>query len=68
MNAAESTNMETLKRMSDGFNNKDIDSIMANFTEDAVFETSQGPYPWGVSKAGNGQLETHHGKHGGHEI
>ena len=56
MDAAESTNLETLKRMSDGFNNKDIDAIMANFTEDAVFETSQGPHPWGERFSGHEEI------------
>lgn len=56
MDAAESTNMETLTRMNDGFNNKDIDAIMANFTKDAVFETSQGPHPWGERFTGHEEI------------
>lgn len=56
MDAVESINMETLKRMSEGFNNKDIDAIMSNFTEDAVFETSQGPHPWGERFTGQDEI------------
>ena len=40
-------NLDTLQRMADGFNRRDVDAILAEFAEDAVFETSQGPAPWG---------------------
>lgn len=40
-------NLETLERMADGFNRRDVDAILAEFSEDAVFDTSQGPDPWG---------------------
>lgn len=56
MDAAESANMETLQRMSDGFNGKDIEAIIGNFTEDAVFETSQGPHPWGERFTGHEEI------------
>lgn len=47
MDAAEAAKMATLEKMTEAFNNKDVDAIVANFTEDGVFETSQGPHPWG---------------------
>jgi ketosteroid isomerase-like protein len=40
-------NMTVLERMAEGFSRKDIDQIVACFAEDGVFETSQGPDPWG---------------------
>ena len=56
MDAAEATNLETLQRMGDGFNNKDIDAILGNFTEDGVFKTSQGPEPWGERFSGHEEI------------
>lgn len=47
MNARDSVNLATLARMADGFARKDVDAILACFTEDGVFETTQGPEPWG---------------------
>ncbi|MBI4082688.1 MAG: nuclear transport factor 2 family protein [Candidatus Lambdaproteobacteria bacterium] len=40
-------NLETLLRMADGFNRRDVAAILREFSADAVFETSQGPHPWG---------------------
>ncbi len=56
MDPAEATNLATLERMSEGFNNKDVDAIVANFTEDGVFETSQGPHPWGERFTGHEEI------------
>lgn len=40
-------NLQALERMAEGFNRRDVEAILAEFAEDAVFETSQGPDPWG---------------------
>lgn len=56
MDAAEAANLETLQRMSDGFNDKDIAAILGSFTEDAVFETSQGHDPWGERFSGHEEI------------
>ena len=39
--------IDVLQRVLDGFNNHDIDAIMANFAEGCVFEAPRGPDPWG---------------------
>ena len=56
MDAAEATHMETLKKMAEGFANQDVEAILKNFTEDAVFETSQGPDPWGERFSGLAEI------------
>jgi len=53
---ADTTNLETLQRMGEGFNDKDVDAILSNFTEDAVFETTQGPHPWGERFTGREEI------------
>ena len=40
-------NRTVLDRMADGFARRDVDQIVDCFTEDGVFETTQGPHPWG---------------------
>jgi hypothetical protein len=42
--------IRTLRRVLDGFNDHDIDAIMASFAEDCVFEAPRGPDPWGLRK------------------
>ena len=39
--------IQMLRRVLDGFNEHDVDAIMANFAEDCVFESPRGPEPWG---------------------
>jgi ketosteroid isomerase-like protein len=39
--------MTVLERMADGFARKDVDQIVDCFTDDGIFETTQGPDPWG---------------------
>lgn len=51
-------NLETLQRMADGFNRRDVDAILAEFSSDAVFETSQGPDPWGERFHGREEIRT----------
>ena len=44
---SETTKLDVLARMLDGFNRHDVDAIMALFAEDCVFESPRGPDPWG---------------------
>jgi len=44
---SDARNLQTMERMADGFKRRDVDAILSLFAEDAVFETSQGPDPWG---------------------
>jgi ketosteroid isomerase-like protein len=52
MNAKErsmdrSSNLAMIERITAAFDRHDLDAIMADFTDDAVFETPRGPEPWG---------------------
>ena len=53
---SEARNLQSLERMSDGFNRRDVAAILAEFAEDAVFETSQGPEPWGERYRGRAAI------------
>ncbi|MCZ6474091.1 MAG: nuclear transport factor 2 family protein [SAR324 cluster bacterium] len=50
------THLEALQRMGEGFNSKDVELILSNFTEDAVFETTQGEHPWGERFTGHEEI------------
>jgi ketosteroid isomerase-like protein len=39
--------VEMLRRIAAAFDRHDLDAIMGDFTDDAVFETPRGPDPWG---------------------
>ena len=39
--------LAVLERVLDGFNRHDLAAIMAEFTDDCVFESPRGPDPWG---------------------
>jgi ketosteroid isomerase-like protein len=39
--------VDTLRKIADAFNRHDLDTIMAFFTDDAVFESPRGPDAWG---------------------
>jgi taurine dehydrogenase small subunit len=43
----DSTRLDVLERMLDGFNRHDLDAIMSLFARDCVFEAPRGPDPWG---------------------
>lgn len=45
-------NEMTLKRLAEGFRTKDIEAILAEFTDDGVFETFAGPEPCGERYTG----------------
>ena len=48
--------VEVLRRLVAAFNRQDIDAALALFTDDAVFESSRGPDPWGRRHAGKDEL------------
>ena len=43
----DSTRLDVLERMLDGFNRHDLEAIMSLFADDCVFEAPRGPDPWG---------------------
>jgi ketosteroid isomerase-like protein len=45
-----------LRRLVDAFNRQDLEAALTLFTENAVFESSRGPDPWGRRFAGKGEL------------
>jgi ketosteroid isomerase-like protein len=49
-------NFQALQRMGEGFNRRDVEAILAELSEDAVFETSQGPEPWGERFRGKAEI------------
>jgi len=45
---SDEANLKVLEQVLDGFNRHDVDTIMAFFSDDAVFESPRGPKPWGM--------------------
>ena len=43
----DSSKLDVLERLLDGFNRHDLGAIMSLFAEDCVFEAPRGPEPWG---------------------
>jgi ketosteroid isomerase-like protein len=43
----DSSKLDVLDRMLDGFNRHDLGAIVSLFAEDCVFESPRGPEPWG---------------------
>jgi ketosteroid isomerase-like protein len=43
----DSSKLDVLERMLDGFNRRDLEAIMSLFAEDCVFDAPRGPDPWG---------------------
>ena len=39
--------MQLIRRVTKAFDEHDLDAIMADFADDAVFEAPRGPDPWG---------------------
>ncbi len=54
--ASDEAKVEALRRLVDAFNRQDVDAALALFTDDAVFESSRGPDPWGRRFAGKDEL------------
>jgi ketosteroid isomerase-like protein len=48
--------LAALARVLDGFNAHDVDSILAEFDEDCVFEAPRGPDPWGRRLVGKAKV------------
>jgi ketosteroid isomerase-like protein len=48
--------LETLDRLVDAFNRRDLEAAVALFTEDAIFENSRGPEPWGRRYVGKEEI------------
>ena len=46
----------TMRRFLDGFNNHDVESIMAFFTDDCEFDTPRGPTPYGRQLRGKEEV------------
>jgi ketosteroid isomerase-like protein len=47
MTETERRNLAVTERLSHGFARHDVDGILDCFTEDGVFDVTQGPDPWG---------------------
>ena len=54
--STEEARIAVLRQLVDAFNNQDVEAALALFTEDAVFESSRGPDPWGRRYAGTSEL------------
>ena len=54
--ASDEARIDVLRRMVEAFNKQDLEAALALFTEDAVFESSRGPDPWGRRFAGKEEL------------
>jgi ketosteroid isomerase-like protein len=50
--AAEDHKITTLRDITAGFDEHDLDRIMRHFADDAVFESPRGPDPWGLRVVG----------------
>jgi ketosteroid isomerase-like protein len=48
--------LAVLRRIFDGFNAHDLDTIMAEFEDDCVFDSSRGPEAWGLRFTGKGDV------------
>ncbi len=48
--------VQTLREVLDGFNDHDLDAIMAHFAQDCVFEAPRGPDPWGRRAVGKEEV------------
>jgi len=56
LQATEARNLATLERMAAAFNARDVEAILSNFHEEGVFDTSQGPDPWGQRFTGRNEI------------
>jgi ketosteroid isomerase-like protein len=48
--------VELLRQVADAFNRHDLDTIMAAFSDDCVFESPRGPDPWGTRFVGKSEV------------
>lgn len=56
MDATETRNLGTLDRLSQGFARHDVDGILDCFSDDGVFDITEGPQPWGERFQGKGEI------------
>ena len=47
MDARETRNLAVMDRLSAGFARHDVDGILDCFTDDGIFDITEGPDPWG---------------------
>ena len=52
----ETTKLDVLARMLDGFNHHDLEAILELFDDDCVFESPRGPGPWGRRYTGRDEV------------
>jgi ketosteroid isomerase-like protein len=52
----ERSRLAVLEQMTAAFNRHDLDTIMALFTDDCVFESPRGAEPWGTRFVGRAQV------------
>ena len=48
--------LDLLRRIGDAFNRNDVDAILSFFADDAVWQLSRGPHPWGDRLVGKEQI------------
>ena len=56
MNGGEMRNSEVMDRLSAGFARHDVDAILDCFTDDGVFDITEGPEPWGERFQGKAEI------------
>ena len=56
MNGDEMRNSEVMDRLSAGFARHDVDAILDCFTDDGVFDITEGPEPWGERFQGKAEI------------
>jgi ketosteroid isomerase-like protein len=56
MNADETRNIAVMDRLSAGFARHDVDGILDCFTDDGIFDITEGPEPWGERFQGKAEI------------
>ena len=56
MNADETRNIAVMDRLSAGFARHDVDAILDCFTDDGIFDITEGPEPWGERFQGKAEI------------
>jgi ketosteroid isomerase-like protein len=56
MHMSRTAGADLLREFTATFNRRDLDAVMAYFTDDAVFESPRGPDPWGTRFAGRDRV------------
>ena len=58
MDQREKDNLAAIERLSAGFERHDVDAILDTFTDDGVFDITEGPDPWGERFEGKPAIRT----------